>query len=209
MGGIALIVGTAGMLVTMALHPSGRELFAAGQLEHASQMFEGVHTLAIACLPIHWLGALALSRRLASSGRLELAALVLYTLSLIAALIAAVASGYLAPGIARAILNAQAPANEAWRIAFDYNGRINQAYARLWIVASCAAVVLWSVVFIRSPRIARAIGIYGVVIGALVGLAVASGHLGLHVHGAGIAVLAQAVWFIAVGVLLWSVPQER
>lgn len=61
----------------------------------------------------------------------------------------------------------------------------------------------------RRPRIARAVGIYGVVTGAVAALLVASGHLRLSVHGAGIAVLAQAVWFIAVGVLIWGVPQEN
>ncbi len=71
LGCIALIAGTSGMLVNMALHPTGRELFTPGQLEQTIRMSQGVHTLAIACLPIHWLGALALSRRFASSSRLE------------------------------------------------------------------------------------------------------------------------------------------
>jgi len=209
MGGIALIAGTAGMLVIMALHPTGRELFTPGQLEQTIRMSQSVHTLAIACLPIHWLGALALSRWLASSSRLEVAALVVYTLSSLAALMAAVPSGFLAPGIARVMLRAQVPATEAWRAIFDYNGRINQAYARIWIVALSAAVVLWSVVFMRRPRVARAIGIYGVLIGAVVALAVGIGHLRLDVHGAGIAVLAQAAWFFAAGILLWAVPRQR
>jgi hypothetical protein len=35
-----------------------------------------------------------------------------------------------------------------------------------------------------------------------------SGHLRLDVHGFGLVVLGQAVWFITVGTLLWRLKEE-
>src|SRR5262249_54038726 len=73
MGGIALIAGSVGSLLTMAFHPSGRDFFVPGQLDSVTRMNIGVHALAIASMPFLFLGALALSRRLSSSRRLGIA----------------------------------------------------------------------------------------------------------------------------------------
>ena len=101
MGGIVLIAGTAGSIATMILHPSGHNLFAPGQVEPMVRLGVIAHTLGIASMPISFLGAFALSRRLASPDRLALAALVMYGFALAAGVIAPVVDGLVVPGLAR------------------------------------------------------------------------------------------------------------
>jgi hypothetical protein len=203
-GGLALITAAIAGLVTMALHPTGHDLLAAGD-HFAPVVFLGtfVHALAIASMPVSFLGALALSRRLAAPDRLAVAAIVVYGFALAAGMAAAAVSGFVAPTIAHAIVTTTPPASETWRTLFDFNGRLNQAFARILAVASSAAIILWSVAIVRSRSLARGAGFYGLVVGSAIVVAVGSGYLSLDVHGFGLVVLLQAIWFIAVGILLW------
>ena len=161
----------------------------------------GVHALAVASLPVMFLGALALSRRLASPDRLALAALVAYGFALVAVLVAAVVDGFVVPSLAREIMTAAPPATEGWRIALYYNGLLNQSFARVFLVASSTSIVLWSASISRSRTLPRGVAIYGLLVGPTVVIAVVSG-LRLDPHGAGLLILGQSVWYIAVGVLL-------
>ena len=200
--GAALIAGSLGTLVTMSLHPTGHELFVPGQLARATHLAVGAHALAIACLPVSFLGALALSRRLASPDRLATAALVTYAFAVTAAMNAAVVSGLVGPRLVARIVDGAASEAEAWRTVFRYNGHLNQAFARVLVVASSAAIVLWSAAILRVGLLARGVGFYGCVLGPLTVAALLSGHLRLDVHGFGLVVLGQALWFIAAGTQL-------
>jgi hypothetical protein len=87
-------------------------------------------------------------------------------------------------------------------MVFDYNHRLNQAFARTYVVASSAAIVLWSASILRSRSLAPGVAIYGLLVGPAILLAVVSGHLRLDVHGFGLIVLPQAVWFVVAGARL-------
>jgi hypothetical protein len=207
-GALALIAGTAALIATMTLHPTGRDFFVPGESEKAAFLTVLAHALALSAMPVLFLGALVLSRRLASSDGLAISALVLYGFSLAAGMAAATLSGLVAPGIARQILETAGAEKELWRVLFAYNGRLNQGFAQVLTVASSAAVILWSAAIMRSQVLPKAAGIYGLIIGSLILLGVVSGHLRLHVHGFGLVVLAQAVWFVLAGVLLWRRPPD-
>ena len=148
-----------------------------------------------------FLGAVGLSHRLAGPSRLAVAALVLYGFASAAGMMAAVVSGFVGPELAREIQTASAEA-DGWRMVFHYNGLLNQAFAKVLVLASCVAIALWSVAMVRSRVLARGIGIYGLVSGSVIVIALVAGQLPLDVHGFGLVVLAQAVWFIVVGSLL-------
>jgi hypothetical protein len=197
LGGLALIAGSAGSLLTMSLHPTGHD-FLAGQLDATAARMIGVHALAIGTLPISFLGALALSRRTAGPGRLALAALVAYALALLAGLIAAGVS-LAVPGIARQMLEAEPAAREGFRLLFGYSGDLIQAFGKVIVAASSAAIVLWSAVVVKGGALPRAAGIYGLVVGVAAILLLVSGNLRLDAHGFGLVVLGQALWFVAVG----------
>jgi hypothetical protein len=195
-GGLALIAGSVGFIITMAFHPTGRELLAPGQLAPVGRLTIGVHGLALVCLPIALFGTLALSRRLDAAG-----ALIAYGFGCAAIMIAALASGLLAPAIAARMADPTANA-DVWHALFTYNGLVNQVFALVYAVSSAAAIVIWSTAILQRAVIPRAIGIAGCVIGSAIVLAILSGHLRPDVHGFGAIVLTEGAWFVACGLAL-------
>jgi hypothetical protein len=203
MSGLALIAGSVGTIITMSLHPSGP--IAPEEIERVARMLIAVHALALACLPVMFLGAWGLSRRVGTADRLGVAALVLYGFAMVAVMNAAVADGLVAPNLLRQIVATASAAGEGWRIALKYNFQWNQAFAQVYVAASSAAIVLWSASILRSGALARGVGIYGCILGPVTLVAVFSGLLNLGAHGFGLVVFGQALWFIIVGVLLCRV----
>jgi hypothetical protein len=202
-GALAIFAGAAGGMITMFLHPHGLNLAGHGEFEPVASLNVFVHTLALASLPVAFLGALALWRRLDSPSRLALAGLVCYALALIAVASAAAMSGFVATGVGRRVLEASPQEVEVWRVLLRYTGEINQAFARIFVYASSTAILLWSAVIVRERTLARGAGVYGYVLGPILILAVGSGHLRLGVHGFGIVVLTESIWFVSAGILLW------
>ena len=202
--GLALIAGSAGVIVALGLHPSGRDLFVPGQSESAARKLIAVHSLALACLPIWFFGACGLSRRFGVLWTAQ-AALVTYAFAMMAMMNAVVVDGLVSPGLAREIVNATATAGQGWRIVFNHNSLIDQAFMRVFLVASSAAIVLWSASIVRSIVLARGVGIYGCVLGATTVIALLSGQLDRHAHVFGMVIVGQAVWFLIVGASLCRV----
>jgi hypothetical protein len=203
MSGLALILGSAGSIITMALHPTGHDLVTPGQLGAVSHMVVAVHALALICLPIMFLGAWGLSRQLASPNRLSMMALVFYGFATVAVMNAAAVSGFMSPYIAKQMAEADPATHDMWHAMFHYNGQLNQAFAMLFVVAASLAILLWSVAMVKQKDFSTSAGIYGCILGPVTIVAVVSGHVTLGVHGFGMIVLCQAVWYIAIGVQLW------
>ena len=203
LSGLALISGSGGMIITMSLHPTGH--VAAAQVEPMIHMLIAVHALALACVPVQFLGAWGLSRRVASPDRLAVAGLVIYTFALVAVMNAAVADGLVTPSLLRQIVASAGspPAIDGWRMMSRYNFYVNQAYAQVFVAASSVAIMLWSASTWRSEELARGLGVYGCILGPVTLLALFSGHLSLDAHGFGILIFGQAGWFIIAGALLW------
>jgi hypothetical protein len=208
MSGLALITGMIGTIITMAFHPTGHDLVTSEQFNSVARIAVAVHALALICMPIIFLGSLGLYRRLAAPDRLSLAALVMYGFAMVAVMNAATLSGLVAPGLARHMLANEAGSRDMWSVAFHLSGDLNQAFAMVFVVASSAAIVLWSAAILRSSIFSRALGLYGCILGPVTLIVVLSGHLRLNVHGFGMVVLSQAAWFISAGVLLWKEKQE-
>jgi hypothetical protein len=200
-GGLALILSSILMIVTMSLHPTAHQLFEPGRFEHIALLGAIAHAIAVASVPFAFLGGLALTRRLDDPDHFSLTALVVFGFALVAVMIAAMMSGFVAPEIGRAL--AGAPEERAtWGALFHLSGAINQAFAKAHVLGSSAAIVLWSLAIARGRDLSRGIGIYGAIMGVIVAFALVSGHVRLDVHGFGAIVLAQAIWFVLVGVAL-------
>jgi len=200
---LALIAAMLGTIITMALHPTGHDLTASGHTEAMSQLNVAVHSLALICVPILFLGTMGLTKRLNAPDRLALSGLVLFGFAEVAIMIAAAASGLIAPGLIHHMLAAEPGTASVWSAVLALNGHINQAFASVFVVASSAAIVLWSAAMLKNKTFARALGIYGCILGPVAILAVVSGHLRLNVHGFGLVILLQAIWFITTAVQLW------
>lgn len=191
------------MIITMILHPTGK--VGPESVESMVRMLVGVHSLALASLPILFLGAWGLSRRLASEDRIAVAALVLHAFAAVAVMNAAVFDGLVAPNLIRQVVTATPGTSDGWRLVFNYNFHLNQAFARLYAVAASIAIVLWSLVIVRDRALHQGAGIYGCVLGAITVIGVASGLLNPDVHGFGLLIFGQALWFIIVGAQLYRV----
>ena len=203
-GGTMLLAGCVAELITMGLHPGmshGGGLPSPRTLENLARLDRAVHGLAIVGAAMIFLGALALTRRLAAGSRLALAALVVYGLATTAILVAATLDGFVAADLVNR-LAAGDPKLDFWWMLLAYNTRIVVAFASVYTVGACGAVFLWSLEIVRTRRLAAGLGWYGVVLGPVIVLALFSGHLSLGRHGMGLVVLAQSAWFIVAGVLL-------
>jgi len=200
--GWALIAGAVAGIVTMALHPTGHDFAVAGQFDAVARLNTAVHTLAMMAVALSFLGAIGLYRLLESPSRLSLSALVIYGFASVALINAAAFSGLVAPATLRHAAGAADAEAAMWTVATHYTGTLNQAFARIYVVGSSFSVLLWSLAMLRPPKTAPALGTYGAIIGPLAALAVLSGHIRLDVHGFGMIVLTQSIWFIAAGVLL-------
>jgi hypothetical protein len=206
--GLAFFIAMTGTIITMALHPTGRDLGGgAGHADHMMQLNVAVHSLVLVCIPILFLGALGLTRRLAAPDRLALSGLVLFGFAEVAVMIAAAASGLVAPGLFHHIA-ADPDKADMWRAVLTLNGHINQAFAMIFVVASSIAIVLWSAAIFKSNTFSRPIGIYGCILGPLTIVAVISGHVRLNVHGFGLIILGQAIWFVCNGISLWRFKEK-
>ncbi len=203
--GLALIAGSVAGIITMGLHPTGQHVLTPGQVESMARMLVAVHGLALAGLPVLFLGAWGLSRHVGMDDRLAFAALVTYTFALVAVMNAAVFDGLVAPAVFRQMAEAAPSSTDMWHMLLNYNFRQNQAFAQLYVAGSSVAITLWSISIIRSRTLARGVAIYGAVIAPITLIALLSGHLRLNVYGFGAVMLCQAIWFITVGVLLCRV----
>lgn len=203
---VALIVGMTGSIITMALHPHGA--MSAEQFDAVARLNMAVHALALFCTPIIFLGTLGLTQRLAARNRLAVSALVFFGFADVAIMIAATASGLLYTGLAQHAHSATASTVDSYNVALQLVGHINQSFAMIFVVASSMAIVLWSVSILKGTNFARALGTYGCILGPITVLAVLSGHIRLNVHGFGLIVLGQAVWFVIAGVQLWRKNQS-
>ena len=179
MSGFAFFIGMTGTIITMALHPTSQDITGSANAGHMMQLNVAVHSLALVCMPILFLGALGLT---------------------------AAASDLIAPGLFHHMA-ANPGMADTWRAILILNGHLNQAFATIFVVASSAAIVLWSAAMLRSGSFSRPLGISGCIVGPITVIAVLSGHIRLNVHGFGMVVLVQAIWFISAGVLLWKDDQ--
>src|ERR1043165_2430384 len=192
-GGLAWIVGTAALIVVMALHPTGHQMASAGSAFAALALLNVlVHSLAILALPVLFFGALAWTR--IAQTRLSTVALVLYGFALVAGMGAALMSGFVSPAALRQRARATTPqSQELWRALARYSGVLNQAFARVLVVGAAAAIVCW------PASIQGWLRWYGIFSGAAAIVLAGSGMLRLDVHSFGAVMILQGIWFVVVG----------
>ncbi len=198
--GFALILGGLTTVAVLAFHPTGGDIVAAAA-HNSSGSTMLVHAIAIAAEVVLAFGTIALTRRLAGMPNVAMGGFVAYAFGTVALIIAAVASGWLAPAALRGGVNAQGEVTEIARALFRQSGHVNQAFAAIGFALVAAAIALWSAAMLRL-RFSRGLGILGLVVGAVVLAGLGSG-TGLPLHGfGGVTMLGQLVWMLWAGALL-------
>jgi hypothetical protein len=203
LSGLTMVAGSVGVFVTLILHPSERGLFDPAQVGSIGRMMIIVHSLALVSLPLWFIGAFGLSRRIGWCGSFSLAALIIYGFGLAALMNAVVIDGLVTPGLARAIANATPDKAIGWKIAFSHNVLLDQAFMSVFLVACSVAIVSWSVSIVRSAALARALGVFGCVLGTATVITQLTGWLGQYPHIFFIALTGQAIWFFSAGMQLF------
>ncbi len=196
LGGWCMITGAVLGLVTMAFHPTGTD---------RPLLVLSVHAVGLSALPLTLYGGWVLTRYLSARGPLPELALTFYGMSTVAGLLAATASGLMAPAL---VARAAELGTESGLTAIgmtSYNHTLNQSFAKVLVATSSIAIALWSAQVVRTEAMRRAVGFLGCGIGVLTLMALFSGHLVMDVHGFGAVMLVQAIWLILVGVELRSV----
>jgi hypothetical protein len=83
---------------------------------------------------------------------------------------------------------------------------LNQSCANFAVVAMSVGIVCWSLDLCGNAGVRRAVGLFGCLAGLVPALALMFGEIHLDVHGMAEVVAAQAVWNIAVGMLMIKTP---
>jgi hypothetical protein len=186
----------------MAIHPTSGGVLTPAQFERLAVVSALAHSLAMVSFLILVLGAFGLTRRLGAPDRLAFSGLVVFVFSAVAILIATAVSGFIVPNIMRHMIRDAPAAAPQWHIVIDAIFQINQAFSRIYTVATSGAIILWSASALRNGGLSRGIAIYGCVASSLLIVGICVGHLKLDVHGMTIVVLAQAIWLIGAGAQL-------
>ena len=197
--GIAVILGSLLMILTMALHPVG------GNFEHlvkVANMAIIAHSIAIFSIPTTLIGFWGLSQRLAAQPLLSRAGLIFGGISLMAALMAAAINGLALPFFVRRFENASPEELEMVRVALNYGMSLNHAMDYIFIGGICMAILIWSIAIWKTRTLPLAIALLGGVIGIGFLVTLASGFVLVDVHGFRIFVFGVAFWILSTGILM-------
>lgn len=202
--GIALIAGSIGGIITMAIHPVAGGPMTPAQVNQLAVISGIAHSIAMVSVLLLFLGACGLSRSIATPDRISFAAIVTFAFACFSVMIAATVSGFIVPAIMKHMARDVPATMHQWQIVIDSIFQINQAFSRIYSVAASVAIILWSYSGLRSGSIRSGIAIYGCIISALIIIGVVSGHLRLDVHGMAAIMVGQAIWFVLLGSQLYS-----
>ena len=207
---LAIIAGSLAGLATMALHPTGRDVVQNASAGGTNSLAAAVHWLAIVAEPLVLAGTLALTLRLRAQRDIAIGAYVFYAVAGVRVVMAAIASGLVAPGALRGMRDADEATRALMMSDLHYTGLLNQAFAAVYVVFSAIAILLWSAAILGGGgrELPRALAVYGLLLGAVLLLGVASGHLRLGVHGFGLVVLGEAVWMIWAAASMWRTSTD-
>src|SRR5215467_824369 len=160
--GIALIAGSVGGIVTMAIHPvAAAGSLTAEQVGHLMALSGLAHSLAMVSALLLFLGACGLGLHIAAADRISFAALVTFGFACVAVFIATVVSGFIVPELFKHMVHDVLAARNQWQITIAGIFEINQAFARIYSMAASLAIILWSASALRNGGFSRGIAIYG------------------------------------------------
>jgi hypothetical protein len=90
-----------------------------------------------------------------------------------------------------------------WKIAFNHNVLLDQAFMSVFLVASSVAIGLWSLAIVHRGALARALGIFGCLLGPGAVIGQFTGWLKQDPHIFVMALIGQAIWFFSAGVQMY------
>jgi len=197
--GLALIIGSIMMLMTMILHPVGGDI---DHLIRISRIIIISHSLAIASIPISLYGFWGLTVKLGQKDIFSLIAFIVICMSLFAAMIAATVNGLAIPFFVDHFEGATSHTIEAIHPTLEYSFALNKATTMIYIVGNCFSVLLWSIVIVKQKSLPAWTGYLGLLLGLGAVLLLLSGFVFNDLHGLRIFVVGNVIWMILVAYTL-------
>jgi hypothetical protein len=203
--GILLVVATVLAVAAMAHHPSVTSRETAQAIEQIARMSDlsaWVHGVMIGVLlallyvftEFAWRRGIALP--------LVRVGLIAYFVGVLAMIGAAMVSGFVITQVASLTPHATDADLRISGQLLILCSVLNQTFASLGVLLMSAGIIFWSLDLFRGPRLARLLGMFGLLVGLLPPAALTFGALHLNVPGMTQVVLLQLVWNFGVGVLL-------
>ena len=158
--GACLLFGCLLATTTMAIHPNG------GDIDHIIKIKSVLafsHSIAIFCLPFIGFGFWGLSCILQTKGKLSTLAFNVFCFGLVAAMIAATINGLALPYFASQYTTVGDDISTVKKI-IGYGRAINISRAYIFIAATLTAIGICSLLIIRSGRLPRWLGYFGLFI---------------------------------------------
>ena len=194
------------MIITMALHPMGR--IAPSELEAVVRKLLTVHSVALASIPLLFLGAWGMARRLNGPDRLSWAGLGIFGYAVAAILTGAVFDGLVEPRLLQQIVGSEGSTRDVWQTILRYNGIVDSAFVRVYVVAAGVSILVWSTAMVKNKQMGLGVALYGGLLGLVTVVGVLAGMLRPETHGFVLVIVGEALWFLIAGAALWREPQE-
>lgn len=115
-------------------------------------------------------------------------------------------SGFVASDVIAALRQAEPATLEVNQALLHYTASINQAFAKMGVLAAGVAILLWSIEIARTRRFSRASALLGLIVGPVLAFGILTGLLHLDVQGIIIATAVQATWLVLIAIQLQRVP---
>jgi hypothetical protein len=197
--GISLITGSLLIIATMGLHPTG------GSIEYIIKITKSItatHSLAIFSLPILFFGFYGLTNALLDKWKLAKLALIIMEFGLIAAMFAALINGLTLPYFLGKYENNIAENSDMLKLIINYGFAINKPLDYIFIIATCLAITIYSLLIVSSDKLPKWIGFFGLslIVFAIIGLL--TGFVFSNLIGFQIFIFGIATWFLATGISL-------
>lgn len=140
--GVLLIIFSVLLVCTMVLHPMGGSV---EYLIHIRNAILVTHVIAIASLPMGWVGFWGLTRTIGSDRVLSLLAFAMASIGLLAALIAATTNGLILPIYLDNLKDLSPERIDPIKPVLRYGAAINHAFDHIYTFSFCGAIVCWCV----------------------------------------------------------------
>lgn len=165
-------------------------------LIHIRNVILVTHIIAIASLPVGWVGFWGLTQAIGSDRILSLLAFSMASLGVLAALIAAATNGLILPIYLDHLKDLSAAGIESVKPILRYGAAINQAFDYIYTFSFCGAIICWCIGGLFTGCLPKWLAWMGIALSGVI----------VFVFAFGIAQqdLSGLRWFIT-GIVIWTV----
>lgn len=193
---LCLMIGSAMLVATMVLHPSGGN---AKEILHIYNLAVGTHSLAIASLPFLVFGFFGLSQSLLSPSKLSIFAFITICFSMFSGMIAAAMNGLVLPFFVKSTIEDFEENKNVLSPIINYGLKINLAMDYILIVGLLVAISIYSFLIFKYHKKLRWISYLGFSLLPIALLAVYFQFNFTSISGFRLFVFAIVTWIFSVG----------